>query len=449
MWESGTDLRKEIWCCRTTRKEYELLVLLVRLTLRERDQALRPTVFSERIFSVAEKKTSRRTRGESRTGDLFSDKKEEKVISSDVALFRQSNRITTASQRLDLVERRIIMSAISKIDRHEAPTDQRVYYVDASDLSQLGGDSKNAYRDMKSAADTLFNRFILLQEGDKKIAKIRWIQRVEYDEGNGRVGLRFSHDVVPFLTNLRSEYTQFELLDIQGMRSEYAIRIYTMLMQYKSLMYKFAKQGKPYCWTIRIDELRNSLQLGDKLKANGVFKLHVLDRARDQINSAPNSKIHIVSAQMTKPNGGRKFTHIEFLFHPRGMGQEALPNAEDEAKGADAGNIIDVDFREVGTNNFSFATEIDLDQAKLTSEQIVMLADWLAGLNKKKNEECRYNRESFLTWLVEEKLAKADDFGITERDLVDYLKSALAQPDFVRAIYPAWLRKLGFKPKKA
>ena len=317
---------------------------------------------------MAEKKTSRRTRGESRTGDLFSDKKEEKAISSDVALFRQSNRITTASQRLDLVERRIIMSAISKIDRHEAPTDQRVYYVDASDLSQLGGDSKNAYRDMKSAADTLFNRFILLQEGDKKIAKIRWIQRVEYDEGNGRVGLRFSHDVVPFLTNLRSEYTQFELLDIQGMRSEYAIRIYTMLMQYKSLMYKFAKQGKPYCWTIRIDELRNSLQLGDKLKANGVFKLHVLDRARDQINSAPNSKIHIVSAQMTKPNGGRKFTHIEFLFHPRGMGQEALPNAEDEAKGADSGNIIDVDFREVGTNNFSFATEIDLDQAKLTSE---------------------------------------------------------------------------------
>ena len=85
-------------------------------------------------------------------------KKAAKTSAREVAIFRQSNRITTASQRLDLVERRIIMTAISKIDRRDEPTDQKVYYVDASDLARLGGDSKSAYRDMKSAADTLFNR---------------------------------------------------------------------------------------------------------------------------------------------------------------------------------------------------------------------------------------------------------------------------------------------------
>ena len=374
-------------------------------------------------------------------------KKGGKNSASEIAIFRQSNRITTASQRLDLVERRIIMTAISKIDRRDEPADQKVYYVDASDLAQLGGDSKSAYRDMKSAADTLFNRYILLQD-EKKIAKIRWIQRVEYDEGKGRVGIRFSHDVVPFLTNLRTEYTQFELLDIQGMRSEYAIRIYTMLMQYKSVMYKFAKQGKPYCWTISIDELRNSLQIGNRLKANGVFKLHVVDRARDQINNAPNSKIRILSATMTKPNGGRKYTHIEFVYQPREMEQgEAFP-AQPSVNG-DEGDVVDVQYRVVSPSKFTFAKEIDLDQAKLSPEQVTMLADWLAGLNKKKNEECRYSRDSFLSWLVSENLAQAEDFGMTDSDLVNFLKVSLEQPDFVRAIYPAWLRKLGFKPKKA
>ena len=374
-------------------------------------------------------------------------KKGAKNSASEIAIFRQSNRITTASQRLDLVERRIIMTAISKIDRRDEPTDQKVYYVDASDLAQLGGDSKSAYRDMKSAADTLFNRYILLQD-EKKIAKIRWIQRVEYDEGKGRVGIRFSHDVVPFLTNLRTEYTQFELLDIQGMRSEYAIRIYTMLMQYKSVMYKFAKQGKPYCWTISIDDLRNSLQIGNRLKANGVFKLHVVDRARDQINNAPNSKIRILSATMTKPNGGRKYTHIEFVYQPREMEQgEALP--AQLSVNSDEGDVVDVQYRVVSPSKFSFAKEIDLDQAKLSPEQVTMLADWLAGLNKKKNEECRYSRDSFLSWLVSQNLAQAEDFGMTDGDLVNFLKASLEQPDFVRAIYPSWLRKLGFKPKKA
>lgn len=374
-------------------------------------------------------------------------KKAGKNSASEIAIFRQSNRITTASQRLDLVERRIIMTAISKIDRRDEPTDQKVYYVDASDLAQLGGDSKSAYRDMKSAADTLFNRYILLQD-EKKIAKIRWIQRVEYDEGKGRVGIRFSHDVVPFLTNLRTEYTQFELLDIQGMRSEYAIRIYTMLMQYKSVMYKFAKQGKPYCWTISIDDLRNSLQIGNRLKANGVFKLHVVDRARDQINNAPNSKIRILSATMTKPNGGRKYTHIEFVYQPREMEQgEALP--AQLSVNSNEGDVVDVQYRVVSPSKFSFAKEIDLDQAKLSPEQVTMLADWLAGLNKKKNEECRYSRDSFLSWLVSQHLAQAEDFGMTDGDLVNFLKASLEQPDFVRAIYPAWLRKLGFKPKKA
>lgn len=374
-------------------------------------------------------------------------KKGSKSSANEIAIFRQSNRITTASQRLDLVERRIIMTAISKIDRRDEPTDQKVYYVDASDLVQLGGDSKSAYRDMKSAADTLFNRYILIQDA-KKIAKIRWIQRVEYDEGKGRVGIRFSHDVVPFLTNLRTEYTQFALLDIQGMRSEYAIRIYTMLMQYKSVMYKFAKQGKPYCWTISIDDLRNSLQIGNRLKANGVFKLHVVDRARDQINNAPNSKIHILSATMTKPNGGRKFTHIEFVYQPREMEQSEVLLTQPSVDDSEV-DVVDAQYRVVSSPKFSFAKEIDLDQAKLSSEQVTMLADWLAGLNKKKNEECRYSRDSFLSWLVSQNLAQVEDFGMTDSDLVNFLKASLEQPDFVRAIYPAWLRKLGFKPKKA
>jgi plasmid replication initiation protein len=54
-------------------------------------------------------------------------------------------------------------------------------------------------------------------------------------ESKSVVGIRFSKEILPFISNLSREFTKYSLSDIAGMSSAYAIRIYELLSQYRSI----------------------------------------------------------------------------------------------------------------------------------------------------------------------------------------------------------------------
>lgn len=213
-------------------------------------------------------------------------------------LIVKSNQVIEASYQLSSTEQRIVLAAISKIGRDAEITDDEIYRVTVDDLKNLGVHEKTAYRDLKDGVNRLYERSINLAIDDESI-KMRWVQSIRFLESKSVVGLRFSKEILPFISNLSREFTKYSLSDIAGMSSAYAIRIYELLSQYRSI-------GKR---EISVESLRTMLELGKRYPLFADLKRWVIDTTVDQIN-----EYSPLSVKYEQKKTGRKVTHIQFSF---------------------------------------------------------------------------------------------------------------------------------------
>lgn len=213
-------------------------------------------------------------------------------------LIIKSNQVIEASYQLSATEQRIVLAAISKIGRDATITDEEIYRVTVEDIKKLGIHEKTAYRDLKEGVNRLYDRSINLAIDEESI-KMRWVQSIRFLESRGVIGIRFTKEILPFISNLSREFTKYFLSDISGMNSAYAIRFYELLSQYRSI-------GKR---EIAVDDIRKMLELGKRYPLFADLKRWVIDTAIDQINQ--HSPIHVTYEQKKT---GRKITHILFSF---------------------------------------------------------------------------------------------------------------------------------------
>ena len=137
----------------------------------------------------------------------------------------KSNQVVEASYQLSAVEQRIVLAAISCIPKNQEVSDDELYAVGVEQLKELGIHEKTAYRDLKEGVNRLYERSINLILDGKSI-KIRWVQEIQFIDGQSTAGIRFSKPILPFISNLSREFTKYALSDIAGLSSSYAIRIY-------------------------------------------------------------------------------------------------------------------------------------------------------------------------------------------------------------------------------
>ena len=85
--------------------------------------------------------------------------------------------------------------------------------------------------------------------------------------------------MLPFISNLSREFTKYALSDIAGMSSAYAIRVYELIAQYKSLGQR----------EIAVIDLRNMLELGSRYVLFADLKRWVIEygQLNRSINIAP------------------------------------------------------------------------------------------------------------------------------------------------------------------
>jgi plasmid replication initiation protein len=232
----------------------------------------------------------------------------------------KANNIIEASYQLSLNEQRLILAAIACIPKGEKITDNIGYCVTREAFIELGVNPKTASREIREACDRLFNRVITITT-EAGTFKTRWIQDImkynsdwalanpefikeitgsdPYAEDYVLAAIRFSKSVLPFISNLSSNFTQYFLQDIAGVSSGYSIRFYELMMQFKSTGYR----------KIRLDDLRNMLDLNDKYPLTADLKRRVIDTAIEELNE--KSPITI-KYKLLKT--GRKFTHLELKF---------------------------------------------------------------------------------------------------------------------------------------
>lgn len=197
-------------------------------------------------------------------------------------LVTKDNSLIGASYSLGVVEQRLIFLAIIEAREQktliEAGGLLRIYAQ--SYAKQFNVEKHTSYEAMKRAVEGLYEAGFAYSKIDERSGKIghyksRWVDKIGYIDDLGCVELVFASDVIPLITRLEARYTEYELKQVVGLQSEYAIRLYELIIQWRSV-------GRTS--QISLVELREKLGLVDEYQRIEAFKRRVLDLAITQIN---------------------------------------------------------------------------------------------------------------------------------------------------------------------
>lgn len=217
-------------------------------------------------------------------------------------LITKSNYLIEASYRLTLQEQRLILFMASMVRSDDE--ELRVYRINIRDFNQIiGVRNESAYTETKELTKKLLERVLIIKDPTvKRELQIGWVSSADYYENQGYIELEFSPKLRPYLLELKSRFTQYQLKNIIKLKSSYSIRLYELLKQYEKI-------GERY---FELDKLRGTLGIDIKeypLYAN--FKQKVLKKAETEI--AEKTDI-IFSFNEIKDK--KKVTGINFIIKP-------------------------------------------------------------------------------------------------------------------------------------
>ena len=154
-------------------------------------------------------------------------------------LVAKSNSLLNASYYLDLGEYRLITASVAMarktgvgISAEKPLTISTAEFASLFDL-----DRTTAYKTLKAACDTLFERQISYLEtldGKKMVARTRWVQTIMYSPEENNVALVFSSSVAPHIADLSKDFTTYYIENIKNLKSPYAVRLYEQLARWKN-----------------------------------------------------------------------------------------------------------------------------------------------------------------------------------------------------------------------
>jgi len=150
----------------------------------------------------------------------------------------------------------------------------------------------------------LFARqFSYQEQRPKGVANItsRWVSQIAYIDNSATVELIFAPAIIPLVTRLEEQFTSYELKQVSGLSSAYAIRLYEVLIAWRST-------GKTPI--IELSDFRQKLGVleGEYSRFNN-FKVRVLDPAIKQINEHTD-----ITVKVEQHKTGRTISGFSFKF---------------------------------------------------------------------------------------------------------------------------------------
>ena len=212
----------------------------------------------------------------------------------------KSNALVEASYKLTLQEQRLLLMCIGRLNPR-ADVLEKNFQITARDFYQAFPDIglNNAERRLQEAIDRLGERWILINWKNKK-EEIRWIQRkARYFEGEGKIEITFSDSIMPYLTQLQEQFTQITIKNISALKRTYSIRIYELLMQFKSIGDRI----------IDINDFRSMLGLDDKYSDFKILNRSVIKPAIKELNEKSDLAVTVDTVKQ-----GRKVVALHFRF---------------------------------------------------------------------------------------------------------------------------------------
>lgn len=207
----------------------------------------------------------------------------------------KANSLIEASYRLTLDEMRLLALTIGTMN---PKSDQQVFEFSVSEFvnqfPEVNAD--RAYTQIKSAIERISERWVKTED-ERHVTKFRWVSSQTYFKKEGRFKIALTNEIMPYLTQLKGQFTQYQLNHISGFSSVHAIRLYELFTQYKRL-------GDRY---ISVEDLKKWLQLEDKYDRYNNLNQRVLTPALSEINE--KSDLFVGYEPIKR---GRKIIGVEF-----------------------------------------------------------------------------------------------------------------------------------------
>jgi plasmid replication initiation protein len=246
--------------------------------------------------------------------------------------------ILNAQYKLTAKEQKVFYYLVTHLD----PKNEKEFYsisVPLKDIETMLRDNDERYgsfyEKMEALCDNMIAKSIkfpsnILLNGKKLKERINFFSSIKPmvdEEGQTVVQFSFSPDMSPFLLQLH-HYVNIDIQAITPMSNTHAIRMYSIFKSEKDRL-----RGVKNVVTMQyfLEELKAILGIGDNYKGQNFsdFRLHVLDKIRDEIND--NVPTMSVNYEYLKTQ--RKITGVTFNVSEKQVAKaNKLPKAIKEPK---------------------------------------------------------------------------------------------------------------------
>lgn len=180
------------------------------------------------------------------------------------------------------------------------------YIMNVEDYASLCNISvKDAYEVLKDSCDKLFERKIVIHglESKKSRTHIRWVQSVTFIPETHEIKLKWSSDIIPFISQLTSNFTRLLNKDFIPLESKYTARLYDFIYQER---WKGAKGKKE----IEIDALIELWCIPESCQEFKFLKNRILAPAIKELEKRELAKVTLSIGKKE----GRKAKSIVFEY---------------------------------------------------------------------------------------------------------------------------------------
>ena len=187
--------------------------------------------------------------------------------------------------------------AVSCIDTDKIPENNTVYLSKKELFSFFEVSSSSKHSQFKEAIEFMQKQAYFKIKSNKALGigyeSIVPIPYVKWNDYNDEVLIRFSPEIMPYLINLKAEFTQYKISELQKLNSKYSIILYRWLAmnynQYEHYSYKGGRreeQVEAYRNpTISMRELREMTDTINDYKRFTHFETRVLKEPLEEINA--------------------------------------------------------------------------------------------------------------------------------------------------------------------
>jgi plasmid replication initiation protein len=201
----------------------------------------------------------------------------------------------------------MLLSKLGGVDRNgkylQAEELKREHTLSAKEFGGIfKTDISNSYKILRRAVNKLMKTDITVpRENSSSYLRINVCSQAEYVKDEGKINIKFTDDIMPYLKQVKERFMVYNLADISNFKSIYATRLFELLQEFK-------ETG----WMIKsLDELRHSFAVGDQYKRYGHFKSRTIVPACEEINKHYHMKVRFEEIKE-----GKSVTAIKFIFKP-------------------------------------------------------------------------------------------------------------------------------------